>query len=323
MQSEKIYCEWKAINITKFSKQNQNRFVMQLAVMLNDLNSIGEFNKLLNELESRTEKIGLTAYFALNWLDGLRLYILRQNVLALFEGMQAIDFITDKVEKINNQGKSKKGPTDKFLLWELIAQDATLLGLLKELNSYLRIDNTHQGVQINELDVDKAQKKKSLRGFIQVLLYKLLKFKKPEEIKRTPFYETMAYIRNKIGGHVDNKALKTGIHHLLSNNIDEGFIVKREDEGSFRALFIDNVVTNVWKKKIVECLCPVSNSKADNDKFMHEDYPRLVGKVKELAGGFAYLLLVKYVTAAHLTVELKRENALAEELVNFSYPAKA
>jgi hypothetical protein len=299
---ELVYYDWKAIKVDSLASKREHRAVMQLSVMLNDLDSITYLDDLLVQKEIEHQQNKISAFWPTKWLEGVRLYLLRQNILVLFEGIKTLDFITEKVNKITAPKKSNKINKNPPLLGELITRNEKLLLLLQKLNGYLRVSDSE-----NVETTSKARKPTKSNQKI---------------IKHTPLYRSMAFVRNQLSGHADEKAINAGIKYLIQSGFDEGIVTKRTVTkrpglARFRAFFIDDIVSHAWKRNVKIALEYQYKVAPKDEATIWRNYSALINEVKTLAAGFAYLLLVSYIGEHNLKVSKEREDIIEAQIKAF------
>ncbi len=98
--------------------------------------------------------------------------------------------------------------------------------------------------------------------------------------------QNFGYVRDQLASHIDSSALKAGLDHL-SEKHEHGIVF--ENETHFRALFMDDIISESWQKNAFG-LKP--GEKATKERMVEES--DLIFLVKARTAEFAHMLFMKY-----------------------------
>lgn len=130
--------EWASIDLRKFSQAPQNGYVLRLLVLLNDIDSIVYLSKRLDEHQSE-----LRSFIEWKWFDGVRLFLLRNNLATLADGMHdTINRMCCQVAKARLQRDCNQNPPQT--LWQLIAKNEELLNALIDLSQIISAEDFYK-----------------------------------------------------------------------------------------------------------------------------------------------------------------------------------
>lgn len=247
-----------AVDIAKYRDAPQSAYVTRLLALLNDLDSIVFLSELVTQ-----EMADYKHFLRFKWADGVRLFLLRQNVLVILEGLHHA--ITEMADKTRKCGKPQD-VSEPLLLWHLIASNPDLMAQLNNLES---ITSSPESADV---------------------------------------YRALRFVRDKLGGHIDVDILKRNLSRLYKDNdYTSGVMTRYEKSKSFRAPFVDDILSKAWQSEGI----------AGPESASITSYVKYVVRLREDLGCFAFALADKYIKQFKLEVTPEAYNEIAASMNEF------